>query len=619
MEQDKKLALALSMAEKGFRIFPVYSTKGVICSCGNRDCKSPGKHPITPNGFKDASTDEVIIRRWFHNYQNCNYGIATGKGLAIIDIDGKEGYEQFKNLFPEFKFNETLIVRTGGGGFHLYFNSDSDETLSCWQNRDHNIDFRGDGGYVVGPGCDHTSLKEYRIFHDGEIKSLSSFPEIKKFVVKKGVLEQSTNGTKSKVTWDDEIPLHYRDNTITSLVGKLARAEIPYPKALNILLIHNKENCKPPLTEKEVIKCLDSIYKTDLIRKEKKDEAVRKIGFPLLSFRDVVDKFQDENNWIIPNWVPAHSICLMVAPPGCYKTWVSLDLAMSVCDAPHKFLGKFKSNVKGPVIYIQSEDDPHFILDRLSIMMNLGKPEFNRETGEYILNSPISEPKLYSQFERLLHFQDRDMVHQLELTIQRLKPELVILDPLYMMVSLDNYMQKAPEQLSCLKDFRDKYGTSFVIIHHSTKGNNNDLERRSRDKAWGMQFINAFQESGFQFSPINDTSMVLNRNFKGAAPFKPIKVEFNITPYEYQVILGKQAEDIEIEVLELLMKGNIKDQKTIMTAIGFTNPTAISRIFKKYGVKKIKDVWSLPSNFEMPDFSKSNGEEEGGNEDEDIS
>ena len=38
------------------------------CSCGKLDCPSPGKHPLTPNGFKDATTDAEAIRHWWTQY-----------------------------------------------------------------------------------------------------------------------------------------------------------------------------------------------------------------------------------------------------------------------------------------------------------------------------------------------------------------------------------------------------------------------------------------------------------------------------------------------------------------------------------------------------------------------
>ena len=53
------VACALGYAKKKLPVFPLhYVTKADSCSCGITNCSSVGKHPITKNGFKDASTDD---------------------------------------------------------------------------------------------------------------------------------------------------------------------------------------------------------------------------------------------------------------------------------------------------------------------------------------------------------------------------------------------------------------------------------------------------------------------------------------------------------------------------------------------------------------------------------
>lgn len=71
---------ALWYADKGYRVFPVYSIQNGECSCKNDSCISPGKHPITKNGNKNATTDRTQIAAWWHKYPNANIGVATGKG-----------------------------------------------------------------------------------------------------------------------------------------------------------------------------------------------------------------------------------------------------------------------------------------------------------------------------------------------------------------------------------------------------------------------------------------------------------------------------------------------------------------------------------------------------------
>src|SRR5258706_2792396 len=107
-----------------WRIFPCHSivpsAAGLACSCG-KACNSPGKHPRTRGGFKDASEDPAQIRRWWSKWQNANIGLATGSGLVVIDVDGEQGAAEFKALVEANEaIPENLLAQTGSR-FHLVF------------------------------------------------------------------------------------------------------------------------------------------------------------------------------------------------------------------------------------------------------------------------------------------------------------------------------------------------------------------------------------------------------------------------------------------------------------------------------------------------------------------
>jgi hypothetical protein len=96
---------------KGQKIFP---------------CKSNGKKPLTPRGFKDASSDAGVITTWWSNYPDANIGLCTGKdaNLIVVDIDVKKhagGMESLQALEAEFETLDTLVVTTPSGGWHYYF------------------------------------------------------------------------------------------------------------------------------------------------------------------------------------------------------------------------------------------------------------------------------------------------------------------------------------------------------------------------------------------------------------------------------------------------------------------------------------------------------------------
>ena len=110
---------ALKDARLGLHVIPLHTIAGGRCSCGSGlDCAHPGKHPRTPNGVKDATTDRRTIKGWWNKWPEANIGIATGRlsNLFIIDVDGDVGKSSLEQLQAEHgRLPKTVTVRTGKG------------------------------------------------------------------------------------------------------------------------------------------------------------------------------------------------------------------------------------------------------------------------------------------------------------------------------------------------------------------------------------------------------------------------------------------------------------------------------------------------------------------------
>src|SRR4051794_15931261 len=117
-----QLAAALDYAARGWAVFPLYAASAGVCSCPKgAACTRPGKHPKTANGFKDATSDARAVTSF--DWRGANVGIASGSGLAVIDIDPRHGGDESLAAL-EAKHGplpSTIEVITGGGGRHLYF------------------------------------------------------------------------------------------------------------------------------------------------------------------------------------------------------------------------------------------------------------------------------------------------------------------------------------------------------------------------------------------------------------------------------------------------------------------------------------------------------------------
>lgn len=86
---------ALAASEAGWRIYPIWPVdEQRVCTCPRRDnCGSPGKHPWTRHGIKDATSDQQEIAAMFAERPGANVGLATGKdsGVVALDLDTWHG------------------------------------------------------------------------------------------------------------------------------------------------------------------------------------------------------------------------------------------------------------------------------------------------------------------------------------------------------------------------------------------------------------------------------------------------------------------------------------------------------------------------------------------------
>ncbi len=167
-DSDNPLDWALYYAARGLKVFPVYDVvraDGALrCRCGKADCETSGKHPRTPHGFHDASTDEHLIRLWWSEWPNANVAIRTGDGSVVLDVDvDKGGDESLQEL--ERKYGQLPTTRqalTGSGGEHYWFRTPEGAPVGCFNGFEYGLDVRGDGGYVVVEPSVHRTGNVYR-------------------------------------------------------------------------------------------------------------------------------------------------------------------------------------------------------------------------------------------------------------------------------------------------------------------------------------------------------------------------------------------------------------------------------------------------------------------------
>lgn len=166
---------ALSYAARGWPVFPLHSIRGGHCSCrAGAACSRPGKHPRTPHGRTDATTDPEIVRRFWACWPDANIGIATGleSGLLVVDLDGV-------GVVDEVRLPDSPCSVTGRGGRHvLYRRPPGGRYLTATRvlGPELAVDSRADGGYIVAPPSVHVSGRAYTWDLDPAETPLSDAP-----------------------------------------------------------------------------------------------------------------------------------------------------------------------------------------------------------------------------------------------------------------------------------------------------------------------------------------------------------------------------------------------------------------------------------------------------------
>jgi putative DNA primase/helicase len=165
---------ALQCAAHGWPVLPLHGIVNGNCKCASGEsCSHAGKHPRTTKGVHNATRDTKRIKSWFNKWPDCNFGVATGEGMFVLDIDRKIGRKSLDALQAEHGvLPRTVTVKTGKGR-HLYFRCEGVRVGNSAGHLGKGLDVRGVGGYVVGAGSVHRSGKIYQYIEGralGEIK-----------------------------------------------------------------------------------------------------------------------------------------------------------------------------------------------------------------------------------------------------------------------------------------------------------------------------------------------------------------------------------------------------------------------------------------------------------------
>lgn len=246
------LKAALAYRARGFSVIPVGKNKKPLVEWAE---------------YQDRLPTGAEIREWWRRWPGANVAIVTGRvsGVVVLDVDGPEAREalQGRPLPP------TPCVLTGKGT-HYYFQHPGFQARNFVKKLP-GLDFRGDGGYVLAPPSLHPSGRRYRWAEYLSLKDVALAPCPEWLLELIGPAAGQDGAARPVEDWrrlvSEGVAEGARNNSIAALAGHLLRRGVDPYVVLDLLLAWNKQKCRPPLPDEEVVTTVNSVARAEARRR----------------------------------------------------------------------------------------------------------------------------------------------------------------------------------------------------------------------------------------------------------------------------------------------------------------------------------------------------------------
>ena len=493
------LESALVYAESGWRVFPLHSPdQDGQCSCRKTDRHNVGKHPRTRHGFKDATTDETKVRRWWGKWPDANVGIATGNGLVVLDVDPRHGgLDNLADLEDQYgPLPPTLTATTGGGGRHFHFTTPAPVRSKVALRP--GVDIRGDGGYVVAPPSLHESGARYQWENSEPLAPLPDW--LRERPVPNGYPVKSRHGTDM---WQG-VGQGERDNRAVQILGHLVAGGLKDQAALVEKLLYWNEKNQPPMGQAEGDpgakdwarqKVESVLHMEDRNYPEMKLPVDGTDDWEVLNVDELLAWEYESTPIIGDDILDQGGLLLAEGATEIGKSYFLLQLAMSLATG-EPFLGRWSVDRPLRVLLLQAEIGKRRFQQRVAKLW----PNFIR--GSFSSNLMVMSP--YS-----LKLDDEGNLRKLEAIIVGANVEVVIFDPLRPFHQGDeNSSQDMETIFTAFREFQVKHDMAVVYAHHERKPDQFNKKGHGLYESRGSGVITDRPDTVFRLSATSDRSRV---------------------------------------------------------------------------------------------------------------
>ncbi len=355
---------------------------------------------VPPKDFAwkaEASADPARVAEWAQQYPGCNWGLATGDGVIVLDADtkdGKLGLASLEAMKQRLGLPQSFRVETPSGGRHVYLRSDTAHQNSVDKLTDFpGIDVRSTNGYVVAPGSSldgkvyravgtPTDIAELPADLDRVLLSVTRKRAAAKTDIPLVELDQELNVERARKYLTDRAPEAVEgaggDETTFRVAAQCRDHGLSEGTVLELMLDWNDVKAFPPWSPEDLADKVSNAFQyatggwgkdtalaefgiLDIdvgepparVAKLSKDQPSNRGKFYSISFADAVARALDEGAApLIEGVLDQGTLAVIYGPSNSGKTFISADIAGAIAAGKDWNGNKV---AQGAVLYIAAE------------------------------------------------------------------------------------------------------------------------------------------------------------------------------------------------------------------------------------------------------------------------
>jgi hypothetical protein len=270
---------------------------------------------------------------------------------------------------------------------------------------------------------------------------------------------------------------------------------------------------------------------------------------------------QHAPRWLVQQLWGASSVGVIGGAPKCSKTWLGLDLALSVATGT-ACLGKYPVPEPGPVLVYLAEDALPVVRERVEGMARHRNLDF-ADVDIHVITTPVLRLDRDPHRTRLLE------------TAKRLRPRLLLLDPLVRLHGIDeNNAGEVAQLLAYFRLLQRRLDLSVVLVHHTRKNAAGGVAAGQGLR--GSSDIHAFGDSNLYLRRTRER-LVLSSEHRAAPASPPVFLELVVNEVEatHLEVVAERGENqrrhLQEETLALLADGAVLTRAKLRDTLSVKN------------------------------------------------